>query len=214
MKPYIFLNMAMTLDGKVARPDGKWYGLNTRSDKTKMDIIRSKADALIVGKSSIINDDPEVKIRYAKHVKSPRPVVLLQTSSLPRNRKIFSEKPILFCTSANHSKIQDELGDLAEVHCISENPIITPSAALEKLTSLKFQSILLEGGPRLNHSFLKENLIDKLYITIVPYLIGKKSLPAIVDGDTEFMDFDKLKWKLISMQNENNEIFLEYIKGF
>ncbi|HMZ61570.1 MAG TPA: dihydrofolate reductase family protein, partial [Leptospiraceae bacterium] len=40
------VNMAMTIDGKTARPDGKWYGLSSRNDKIRMDKYRSEADAL------------------------------------------------------------------------------------------------------------------------------------------------------------------------
>lgn len=206
--------MAMTLDGKVSRPDGKWYGLNTISDKKKMDTIRAKADAIIVGKSSILNDDPVVTIRYTYCPKPPRPIILLQKSTLPKNRKIFSTNPIIFCTVQNYSKIQDELGDVSEIHCISDSSAISPILVIEKLVGLNYQKILLEGGPKLNYSFLAEDLVDKLYVTIVPFIIGKNTLPAIVDGSSEFTNFDKKKWKLISVEKEKEEIFLEYEKIF
>ncbi|EMF45079.1 riboflavin biosynthesis protein RibD C-terminal domain protein [Leptospira interrogans serovar Lora str. TE 1992] len=48
--PNVSVNMAMTLDGKVSRPDGRWYGLSSRNDKKRMDEIRSKAEVLILGK--------------------------------------------------------------------------------------------------------------------------------------------------------------------
>ncbi|MBE7412150.1 MAG: dihydrofolate reductase family protein [Leptospiraceae bacterium] len=214
MKPFLFINMAMTLDGKVSRPDGKWYGLNTISDKKKMDTIRAKADAIIVGKSSILNDDPVVTIRYTYCPKPPRPIILLQKSTLPKNRKIFSTNPIIFCTVQNYSKIQDELGDVSEIHCISDSSAISPILVIEKLVGLNYQKILLEGGPKLNYSFLAEDLVDKLYVTIVPFIIGKNTLPAIVDGSSEFTNFDKKKWKLISVEKEKEEIFLEYEKIF
>ena len=42
--------MAMTIDGKVERPDGKWYGLSSKNDKAKMDFYRSQYEVLILGK--------------------------------------------------------------------------------------------------------------------------------------------------------------------
>ena len=68
MKFQLAINMAMTLDGKVARPDGKWYGLSSRQDKRQMDRIRSQADALILGKNSLINDDPVIKLRRQRPI--------------------------------------------------------------------------------------------------------------------------------------------------
>jgi riboflavin biosynthesis pyrimidine reductase len=85
--------MAMTLDGKVARPDGKWYGLSSRQDKRQMDRIRSQADALILGKNSLINDDPVIKLRYVEG-KDPLPVILLRKGIVSKNRKVFSNPPV------------------------------------------------------------------------------------------------------------------------
>ena len=81
------INMAMTLDGKVARPDGKWYGLSSRDDKKRMDVYRSSADALILGKNSLINDDPVIKLRYIDG-KDPLPVILIRKGIVKKDRKV------------------------------------------------------------------------------------------------------------------------------
>ena len=86
MKFQLAINMAMTLDGKVARPDGKWYGLSSRQDKRQMDRIRSQADALILGKNSLINDDPVIKLRYVEG-KDPLPVILLRKGIVSKTKK-------------------------------------------------------------------------------------------------------------------------------
>ena len=83
------INMAMSLDGKVARPDGKWYGLSSKEDRIQMDIYRSEVEVLILGKNSIQNDDPNVHIRYLKNCKSPRPVLLIRKGILSKEKKIF-----------------------------------------------------------------------------------------------------------------------------
>ncbi len=204
----------MTLDGKVTRPNGKWFGLSSISDKTRMDIIRSKSDTFIVGKNSILNDDPEVKIRYVENKNPPRPVILLQTSSLPKDRKIFQCYPIILCTSSNYDLLKSDFENLAEIHCISKTKKLNPNSVLKKFEELNFKNILLEGGPTLNYSFLKEDLIDKIYLTIVPFIIGKNNLSSIVNGKQEINLFEKKKWRLISFESEKDEIFLEYEKKF
>lgn len=55
------VNMAMTLDGRVMRPDGRWHGLTSREDRRRMDEHRSHARALLLGKASLIADDPIVR---------------------------------------------------------------------------------------------------------------------------------------------------------
>lgn len=87
--PNVSVNMAMTLDGKVSRPDGRWYGLSSRNDKKRMDEIRSKAEVLILGKNSILNDDPVVHLRYVDNVQDPRPVILVRSGTIPKDKKVF-----------------------------------------------------------------------------------------------------------------------------
>ncbi|HMV42520.1 MAG TPA: RibD family protein [Leptospiraceae bacterium] len=213
MKLQLSINMAMTLDGKVARPDGKWYGLSSRNDKRKMDVIRSEADALIVGKNSILNDNPVIKLRYVEG-KNPLPIILIRKGSLPKTKHIFQQadrKPLILCTPQNEKEIRQDLQEYAEILSLSSNEI-EPKEVLSILSEKGFQKVLLEGGPTLNYAFQKEGLIDVINLTIVPFLIGQKSLPSIVTGDFPFPNFDQEKWKLVSFEKLENEIFLRYEK--
>ncbi|MBI3394269.1 MAG: dihydrofolate reductase family protein, partial [Spirochaetia bacterium] len=89
-RPHVSINMAMTLDGKVMRPDGRWYGLSSPADRARMDVYRAQADALIVGRNSIDRDDPVVKPRTdGPH---PVPVLVCRTALPPHNRRIFQDE--------------------------------------------------------------------------------------------------------------------------
>ena len=205
------INMAMTLDGKVARPDGKWYGLSSREDKKRMDFLRSQADALILGKNSILNDDPVIHLRYVDG-EEPTPIILLRKGILPKTKKVFThtkKKPIVFCLEENFSEVKSELSDVAEIFVFPE---LEPSLVLKKLVELGFKIILLEGGPTLNDSFFRAGLINKINLTIVPFLIGAKNLPSIVTGNVAYENFDLEKWELIHFEKNGNELFLTYAK--
>ena len=76
------INMAMTIDGKVERPDGKWYGLSSRADKARMDLYRSQNEILLLGKNSIINDNPIIHLRYVEG-EEPLPVILIRKGTIP-----------------------------------------------------------------------------------------------------------------------------------
>lgn len=206
--------MAMSLDGKVARPDGKWYGLSSKEDRIQMDIYRSEVEVLILGKNSIQNDDPNVHIRYLKNCKSPRPVLLIRKGILSKEKKIFQfaeEKPLIFCLSGNEKELKEELSSLADIICIKGNEL-SPTKVIEALSKLGYKKILLEGGPKLNYAFFKENLVTQINITLIPYLIGQNSLPSIVDGNMAFLDFDKNSWTLKTVRHVGDEIFLSYRK--
>ncbi|TGN09401.1 RibD family protein [Leptospira ilyithenensis] len=208
------INMAMTLDGKVVRPDGRWYGLTSKDDKHQMDVYRSQSDALIIGKNSIINDNPVVKIRAFPNVLNPRPVILVRKGSLPINKHVFEESdhiPLVICTKINLKEIKTDLENRAEIFALDSEDI-DPKKVTGILKRKGYKNVLLEGGPKLNFSFLEGDLVDRVYITIVPYIIGKNGLPGIADQSVELPKFDQNAWKLASSITKGNEIFLTYEK--
>lgn len=212
--PNVTINMAMTLDGKVCRPDGKWYGLSSRNDKRKMDEIRSKADVLILGKNSIINDDPVIHLRYVENGNDPRPVILLRSGTLPEDKKVFrfsKRPPLIFCLNGNYSSVRDNLCSVAEIVLIPGEDL-SPLEVLKILSEMGYKEILLEGGPSLNDSFFRSDLISRIHVTIVPFLIGQKDLPSITGGRKEYPNFDQSRWDLISSETLENEVFLMYEK--
>ena len=207
--------MAITLDGKTARPDGKWYGLCSPADRTRMDELRAAADCVIIGKNSVIYDDPVVKLKYYAG-KSPRPVMIVRSSGLPSDRHIFNDvtynlKPIVFCTDKNRNELIENLGEKAEILSLgAEN--ITPKDVINWLANHNLGTILLEGGPRLNHAFLSLDLVHRINLTVVPFIIGQRNLPAFVDGELPFGQFDQPKWNLALSKQIGNEQFLVYDK--
>lgn len=209
------INMAMTIDGKVVRPDGKWYGLTSPEDKKQMDRYRVWADALIVGKNSIINDNPILKVRNVSGAISPRPIVLVRTGTLPKDRHIFEESsdhvPLVVCTKANEKEIKKNLENVAEIQILDAKEI-DPRKVWGLLKRMGYKKILLEGGPKMNYSFLEAGLVTRIHITLVPYAIGKGNLVGLLNGEKELEGFDKKSWVLKESRTVGSEIFLTYDK--
>lgn len=105
--------------------------------------------------------------------------------------------------------IQENLSSCAQVVPISGNDL-SPLEVLKVLSEMGYKEILLEGGPSLNDSFFRLNLVSRIYLTIVPFVIGKKDLPSITGGHEEYLGFDLKKWNLVSSETLENEIFLIY----
>jgi 2,5-diamino-6-(ribosylamino)-4(3H)-pyrimidinone 5'-phosphate reductase len=95
---------------------------------------------------------------------------------------------------------------------LGENTI-SPIEALEYLKSLGYSKFLLEGGPGLNSIFFETNLVTTIYLTIVPFVIGERSLAGIISGQTSLLNFDKKSWSLESIEQIQDEIFLKYVKS-
>jgi riboflavin-specific deaminase-like protein len=204
--------MAMTLDGKVVRPDGKWYGLTSKDDKLQMDVYRSQSDALILGKNSVINDNPVVKIRAFPNALNPRPVILIRNGTLPTDKHVFEESdhiPLVICTKNNLKEIKADLENRAEIFALDSTDL-DPKKVTGILKRKGYKNVLLEGGPKLNYSFLDGDLVDRIYITLVPYVIGKNGLAGIADGTQAMAGFDERDWILTNTVSKGNEVFLTY----
>lgn len=201
----------MTLDGRVMRPDGRWYGLSSAGDRHRMDLYRSEADALIVGRRSVMQDDPVVVPKHLPEGTLPPQPVMICRSELPNpDLKMFAQstiRPLLLI----HKDLEAKLGELAqraEIGVFETGP--TPAEVLQFLWERGKRQVLLEGGPKLNHSFFRDDLVDVLYLTLVPYLIGQNDLPTIVDGPEAFTGFDRRIWELHRAHTIGSEIFFEY----
>ncbi|MBI2177495.1 MAG: dihydrofolate reductase family protein, partial [Candidatus Tectomicrobia bacterium] len=52
-RPYVFVNMAVTLDGKIAAADRKGFSLGSTADRREMDRLRAEADIVLWGGETI-----------------------------------------------------------------------------------------------------------------------------------------------------------------
>ena len=80
------------------------------------------------------------------------------------------------------------------------------------LYDLGIKTILLEGGGILNWSFIKNNLVDEMRITIAPWIVGGRDALSLVEGK----GFEKMvqapRFNLIEVLNRDNYVILKYKK--
>ena len=215
----VSVNMAMTLDGKVVLPDRRWHGMTSSEDRARMDFYRLEADALIIGKNSIIHDDPVIipKRKSGDSRSLPTPIMICRNSLPPADRKFFTQKqvmPVLFINKRlekdiHSTKRPGSLTGLCEMKILNDEDL-TPGRILLQLKNCGISRVLLEGGPTLNYAFFHEDLVDMLYLTITPFLIGQRNLENIIDGENQIPDFKNRNWILNRIEQIGNEVFLQY----
>jgi 5-amino-6-(5-phosphoribosylamino)uracil reductase len=74
---------------------------------------------------------------------------------------------------------------------------------------LDLRNIAILGGGELIASLLAEDLIDEIYLTICPLLLGGNKAATPLDG-TGFMADSAKKLQLLSVETVEQEIFLHY----
>ena len=212
--PYVILSAAISIDGKISTKIGD-SKLSSKSDSVRLHKLRSKVDAILIGKNTLLQDDPLLTVRYTKG-KNPIRIILDSTGSIPTNSRIIKTSNDVQTIIAVSKKINKKnllrLQKLpVEVIMAGENSI-NLKLLLKKLSSKKIKTILVEGGGTVNWEFIKNDLFNELIITLSPFLIGGTDSISFVEGKgfTKISNSPNLKLK--SIKRLKNYLVLNYVK--
>jgi len=216
-QPYIILNAAMTIDGKIASSAGD-PEISDEEDWKAVHKLRTEVDAIMVGKCSIILDDPKLHIKFYEH-KGYYRIILDSALSIPIESKVVNYKtkiyPTIIVTTENVSieRIKEfeyknieiiQSGTGSRVDIIKLMPILYKKG---------IRRILLEGGGNLNWSFIKEDLVDEIRILVAPWIVGGKSAVSLVEGEGFATMIESPRFNLIDVTSRNNYVVLKYKKN-
>ena len=168
-RPYILLKVATSLDGRITSPKERW--ISCEKSRRLVHKMRAQTDAVLVGKGTIIKDDPELTVRLAKG-RNPICIILSTKGDIPINSKIFAKEArvIIATTKGIHL-------NKAEVLVVKEKDgLIDLNDLMDKLGEMGITSILVEGGRKVITSFLKEGLVDRACFFISTKVIGEYGL--------------------------------------
>lgn len=213
-KSIVRLNMAMTMDGHVVEPDGTW-SLGSKEDKKRMDALREWSQVVITSRFSIEQDNPNLFIRSKpKNKKQPRPVMILHNikKRVKNDLRVFENPhpPGEFWIPAGSEELLEKRSYLEKMTTAAHWQTFLYNDVKDILLSLQqrgYSRILLEGGPRLNSFFLKAKLIDEIFFTVVPIIIGGNREDRFISGfEVPFL----CEWDLLSCEAVKNEVFFHY----
>ncbi len=218
-RPTILLNMAVSADGKISTRRRERMTLGSRRDRLMMDRLRSRADAIIVGAGTVTVDgfpliirDRAIKRKHSSAGRCPHPlnVILSRTLNMPVHRPIFQYENIqriIFTTRAANEARRRRFEKYCEIIVLPRRNYLRH--VLEVLSERGTKRILVEGGGELNYAFFKEALVDELYLTVTPRVIGGRGAPTPVDG-IGFLKDKHVSLDLVSSRRIGHEVFLHY----
>jgi 2,5-diamino-6-(ribosylamino)-4(3H)-pyrimidinone 5'-phosphate reductase len=213
-RPYVILSAAISIDGKIATRTGN-SKLSSTEDFLRLHKLRSKVDGIIVGKNTVMKDNPSLTVRHTKG-KNPIRIILDSKGSITAKSKILQTSnkiPTIIAVSKAISKSNlQKLNKVpVEIITVGKNSVNIKSL-LEKLSEKNIKSILVEGGGTVNWEFIKQNLFDEMIVTVSPYLIGGNNAVSLVQG----VGFDKISkspnLRLKSVKRLKNHLVLNYLK--
>jgi len=213
-KPYVILSAAISIDGKIATKTG-FSHLSSKQDSIRLHKLRSKVDAILIGKNTALRDNPILTVRHIKG-KNPIRIILDSKGSLSKNSKILQTSnkiPTIIAVSKIISKSNlEKLQRFPVEVIITGKKSVDIKLLLRKLSDKKIKTILVEGGGTVNWEFIKNNLFDELIVTVSPFLIGGNSAISFVEGKG-FEEISKSpKLQLKSTKRLKNHLVLNYEK--
>ena len=213
-RPHVILSAAISIDGKIATRLGD-SKLSSKKDKIRLHKLRSKVDAILVGKNTIHRDDPLLTVRHVKG-KNPTRIILDSQGTISVNSKILqtcNKVPTIIVVSKRISKVnlQKLKRFPVEIIMTGENSVNIKSL-MNNLSKRKINTVLVEGGGTINWQFIQNNLFDEIFITIAPFIIGGIDAITFVQG----RGFDKIikspRLRLNTIKRLENYLVLHYTK--
>lgn len=172
---HVVLNMAASLDGRVAGPKGQPVRLSSPEDHARVHALRADSDAVLLGIGTILSDDPRLTARTdPPPERQPLRVVLDSRARTPPSAHVLDgQAATLILTGA------DGLGPIEGAEIVQAGDgRVDPARAMEILEQRGVQQLLVEGGPSVARSLLGAGVIDTFHLYIAPRTLGDGPLLA------------------------------------
>ena len=214
-KPFVILKTAMSLDGRIATKTGDSKWITNESSRKYVHKLRSEVDAVLVGIETVLKDDPLLTVRSPKSKVQSQPirVVVDSRARIPLGAKILNqESPTIVATTKFASKRKIEALRKKEVKVLiirDRNKKVNLKELLKKLGELEITSLLVEGGGKINASFLENDLVNKILFFIAPKIIGGEEALTPVEGEGIERIKHTTKLKNISIKRFREDMLVE-----
>lgn len=196
-RPYVTWKFAATLDGRSAAADGTSQWITSPEARADAHRLRAESDAVLAGVGTVLADDPRLTARAAAPRRA-RPVLRVVADSAARTpasaRVLDGEAPSLVAV-ADDAAVPPHLAGAVRLPRAGGG--IDLHALMAELRGRQIVSVLLEGGPTLAGSFLREGLVDRVVGFLAPALLGAGAAalgPAGVPtiGDIHRLEFEEV----------------------
>jgi 2,5-diamino-6-(ribosylamino)-4(3H)-pyrimidinone 5'-phosphate reductase len=193
-RPFVFINVAMTADGKIDTFKRRGAAISSPRDKERVDQLRAGADAVMVGGRTLLDEDPRLTVksealrdeRVAGGL-SPNPmkVGVVTEAKIKPDSQFLNAGPadIVIFTTRRTSKRYLSLLTSRHVDVYADDAErVNLQRALATLKDLGIERLMVEGGSTLNFELMRLGLVDEVTACIAPMVFGGESAPTMAGG--------------------------------
>lgn len=222
-RPYVIMNMVMSVDGKVV-VEGTEKGIGSKVDQRLMRELRVNADVVINGASTLrasgtssrLGDEALEQIRLDRG-KPAKPIaaVISRSGVLPLDRAFFTARDFEAVVYVSSVTPEERRRD---IEATGRRCVVLPAgdevgAMLRHMREeLGAEVLLVEGGPTLNAELWRQGLVDEFFLTLGPVIVGGSETLTAVEGPGPFSLEELPRLQLLSAvpNEETSEVYLRY----
>src|SRR6478672_10351692 len=187
-RPHVILKLAVSSDDKIGAAGRKPVAISGEAAKARVHLLRAQCDAVLVGISTVLSDDPLLTCRLpGMAARSPVRVVLDRNLRIPGSSRLVHsarETPLWVMTSnlaeaAAAMKLGAAGAQVIRVAAAATPPGLDLPAVLRALSQKGITRLLVEGGARVASSFIVAGLVDEIWLLRGADPIGADGVAAL-----------------------------------
>ncbi len=224
LRPYTFINVAMTADGKIDTFERKGSAISSRRDKERVDQLRAFVDGILVGGKTLLEEQPKLVVksealragRVQRGLNSnPVKIGVVTRADIPLESEFITAglaRKVIFTTSRTSIPQLEKLRALGVEVFVDDALRVDLNKMMLTIKKIGVDHLMVEGGGTMNFELMRLGLVDELTIYIAPMIFGGANAPTLADGlgmprdaalELKLMDVEKwedggllLKYKL------------------
>ena len=210
-QPWVIAKWAMTLDGRIATRSGDSKWISNQASRQVVHQLRGRVDAILVGRGTVVADNPQLTARPAGARTALR-VVMTESADLPVGCQLLEtarQIPLLVsCTESADEACRQRVRDSGAELLVLDKQGNTIQQLLDELASRQLTNVLVEGGAGLLGGFRDGDFIDEVHVFMAPQLIGGQQAPGPVGGEGSNQLAESLKLEDPQLQTLDGDVYL------
>jgi len=221
MRPFVFINIAMSADGKISTRERRQVRISGTEDFSRVDRIKAESDAIMVGIGTVLADDPSLTVKSpelragrvaAGKDEHPIRIVVDSAGRTPTDADILHKgtgKRIVAVSRAAPRERVEALAEHADV-IVAGDETVDLAALLAELYRRGVRRLMVEGGGTLIWTLFEQGLVDELQTFIGNMVIGGKDAPTPADGTGFLREEDFTRLRIIGTERLDGGLLIRW----
>ena len=217
-RPYTLLSCSVSMDGYIASAESRLL-LSNEADFDRVDAVRASCDAILIGATTVRNDNPRLLVRSQARreerearglAPSPMKVTVSRRAEFDAQADFFTTgeaEKLVYCARSSVPEARTRLEPVATV--VDGGQTVEMLGVSGDLADRGVERLMVEGGGNVHTQFLTADLVDELQLVVAPVFVGDSQAPRFV-RDGRFPWNPARRAKLAEVRQIGDVVLLRY----